>query len=65
MVLLAQIVNDEFQRSIQEMFAIDKVTNEGVIEFNNLFGFDEGKETNDNIGDGKIVYMRGLFMCIQ
>ena len=56
LVLLAQIVDEEFQNSVQEMFQIDKVTNQGAIEVE-----DDGK----NNGDGEIKYERGPVKLIE
>eukprot|EP01084_Bolivina_argentea_P093190 167625_1 len=61
-VLLAQIVDDKFQQSVQDIFNVDKVTNEGKLNFSeyNTF-YNEGKQDkDDNVhGDGKIHYMKG------
>ena len=59
MVLLAQIVDEDFHSSIQNMFSIDKVTNEAIISFKDNFEGEESKKReNDKFGDGKIKYVR-------
>eukprot|EP01084_Bolivina_argentea_P070308 127823_1 len=58
LVLLSQIVDEDFQKSVQDMFNIDKVTNEGIISFDNDFEGEEIK-TKEKVGDGKINYVRG------
>ena len=57
LVLLAQIVDDEFQQSVQNIFSIDKISNEGSISFEDYLTGEEAKET-DSSGDGKIKYLR-------
>eukprot|EP01083_Nonionella_stella_P031595 86541_1 len=52
LVLLAQIVDDEFQQSIQQMFGIDKVTHQGTF-------------TENKTGDGLVEYMRGPVKLLQ
>eukprot|EP01083_Nonionella_stella_P268593 908112_1 len=51
LVLLAQIVDDEFQQSIQQIFRIDKVTHQGTLS-------SDVDEKTDR-GDGLIQYKRG------
>ena len=34
LVILAQIVDDDFQQSIRKMYGIDKITGEAIISFN-------------------------------
>eukprot|EP01083_Nonionella_stella_P152319 488036_1 len=47
LVLLAQIVDDEFQQSIQQIFSIDKATHQATLS------------SDGNAGDGFIQYTRG------
>eukprot|EP01084_Bolivina_argentea_P082326 149065_1 len=63
LVLLAQIVDEEFQQSIQDMFNTDKVTNEGTIILDHYN--EEKRNHNHNIGDGTIKYMRGPVKKIE
>ena len=58
LVILAQIVDDEFQQSIQKMYDIDKVTNEAMISFQNQFNVEEAKTSDDKHGDGILKYLR-------
>ena len=59
LILLAQIVDDDFQRSIQDMFGIDPMKNEGVIPFDdNGENNEESKKKEVKHGDGKIKYLR-------
>eukprot|EP01083_Nonionella_stella_P078905 216203_1 len=58
LVLLSQIVDDEFQRSVQKMFNIDKVTRLGSIHTDD---HDDEKLT----GDGEILYLRGPVKLIE
>merc|ERR1712087_389541 len=51
LVLLAQIVDDEFQASVQAIYGVDKVTNIGQVG-----SIDDEKKCD---GDGAVEYMRG------
>eukprot|EP01083_Nonionella_stella_P152321 488039_1 len=53
LVLLAQIVDDEFQQSIQQIFSIDKATHQATLSS------DDEAKTDGNAGDGFIQYTRG------
>ena len=55
---MAQIVDEDFQSAIQEIFNIDTVTNEGLISFDDELEGEEAK-TKEKTGDGKIKYLRG------
>ena len=64
LVLLAQIVDEDFHRSVQDMFNIDKVTREAIISFDDHFEGEESK-TKEKYGDGKLKYARGPVKLIQ
>merc|ERR1712228_1096264 len=56
LVLLAQIVDEEFHASVQEIYGIDKLSNKGKVGLNAF-----GKEENEKeiLGNGIVEYMRG------
>ena len=64
---MAQIVDEYFQKSVRDVFNIDKVTSQGIISFNDHFEEGEESKTNDleKTGDGKIKYIRGLVELIE
>eukprot|EP01084_Bolivina_argentea_P070309 127824_1 len=67
LILLAQIVDEDFQRSVMDIYNIDKVTNEAIISFNDNDDF-EGEEydtKDEKHGDGKIKYSRGPVKLIE
>jgi len=53
---LAQIVDEEFQASVQTIFEIDQVTSKGTVALN-VFGQDEDEK--EVSGDGVVEYTRG------
>eukprot|EP01083_Nonionella_stella_P124980 377776_1 len=57
LVLLAQIVDDEFQQSVQQIFNIDNQTNAGYVDHG-----DEEKKCNH---DMSVRYMRGPVKLIE
>ena len=57
LILLAQIVDEDFQNSVQSIFGIDKITNEATISFKNNFGETAYEEKDDATGDGKMQYV--------
>merc|ERR1712228_868324 len=56
LVLLAQIVDEEFHASVQEIYGIDKLSNKGKVALN-AFGKEEDEKKT--LGDGSVEYMRG------
>merc|ERR1712228_1000730 len=56
LVLFAQIVDEEFHASVQEIYGIDKLSNKGKVGLNAF-----GKEENEKeiLGNGIVEYMRG------
>merc|ERR1719361_952594 len=56
LVLLAQIVNEEFHASVQKIFEIDQVTNKGKVTLN---AFGQAEDEKEISGDGIVEYMRG------
>ena len=60
MVLLAQIVDDEFQSSVQEIFDIDRGTNAGHIAVGN-----GNEEKGDDEEANKITYIRGPVKMVE
>merc|ERR1719361_1059860 len=56
LVLLAQIVDEEFQASVQQIFEIDQVTNKGTVA---LDAFGQAEDEKEVSGDGVVEYMRG------
>eukprot|EP01083_Nonionella_stella_P146996 463062_1 len=65
LVLLAQIVDDEFQQSIQQIFSIDKVTYEGALPSNTKFTENTETKSDDKTGDGFMRYMRGPVKLLE
>jgi len=61
LVLVAQIVDDNFHQSVQAMFDIDKVSKRGIIPFDRKPNEDEKQQ----VGDGVIVYSRGPVKLIE
>ena len=49
LILLAQGVDMDFHWSIQDIFNIDKVTNEAIIPFDDHFEGEERERERDNI----------------
>eukprot|EP01083_Nonionella_stella_P087033 241976_1 len=63
LVLLAQIVDDQFQQSVQQMFSINKMGHEGILSSNSV---DTEEKTNyGNDGDGLIRYVRGPVKSLE
>merc|ERR1712228_1087042 len=55
LVLLAQIVDEDFQASVQKIYGIDKVSNKGKVA-----SFDDEKAE-----DGVVEYMRGAIKLMD
>jgi len=62
LVLLAQIVDEEFQLSVQDIFGIDKVTNKGMVSAKAFGQNDDEKEV---LGNGIVEYMRGPIKLME
>ena len=67
LILLAQIVDEDFQKSVQDIFKIDKITNEATLSCDDHFGGNENKmeEKDAETGDGEIKYVRGPVKLIE
>eukprot|EP01084_Bolivina_argentea_P018482 34412_1 len=63
LVLLGQIVDDEFHDSLVKMFNIDRVTHEGIIR-TDMYGKEETK-MDSNSGDNKVKYQRGPVKLLE
>ena len=63
LILLAQIVDEDFQKSIQDIYNIDKDSKEATISFTNIF--EEQSKSTHKVGDGQVKYVRGPVKVLE